>query len=98
MTILKVVGSQDCVQDNNLPLWGPGGSPQPLCNSYNFSKKSYFYDVLHVFRAIRKSLITKIGVWGQIPQPLCNSCNFSEKKAILTPFWMTFLEQLEKAK
>ena len=23
--ILKVVGYEDCVQENKLPLWGPGG-------------------------------------------------------------------------
>ena len=26
MTILKVVGCEDCVQDNDLPQWGPGGA------------------------------------------------------------------------
>ena len=25
ITILKAVGCEDCVQDNNLPLWGPWG-------------------------------------------------------------------------
>ena len=25
ITILKVVGCEDCVQENKLPLWGPGG-------------------------------------------------------------------------
>ena len=24
-TILKVVGCEDCVQENKLPQWGPGG-------------------------------------------------------------------------
>ena len=24
--ILKVVGCEDCVQDNNLPQWGPRGA------------------------------------------------------------------------
>ena len=25
ITVMKVVGCEDCVQENNLPLWRPGG-------------------------------------------------------------------------
>ena len=39
VTILKVVGSEDCVQENKLPLWGPGEKSQPLGNSCNFFGK-----------------------------------------------------------
>ena len=42
--ILKVVGSEDCVQENKLPLWGPGGetsSSWAILAIYS-EKKSYF--------------------------------------------------------
>ena len=46
--ILKVVGCEDRVQDNNLSLWGgPGGqSPRLLGNSCNFSKKSSHFNAI----------------------------------------------------
>ena len=38
--ILKVVGCEDCVQENKLPLWGPGGkAPSGLAILAIFSEK-----------------------------------------------------------
>ena len=44
ITILKVVACEDCVQKNNLPLWGQ--SPQLLGNSCNFSEKSSHFNAI----------------------------------------------------
>ena len=30
LTILKVVGCEDCMQENKLPLWGPGSEAPSL--------------------------------------------------------------------
>ena len=78
------------MQDNNLALWG-SGDEAPSCWRIPtiFQKKvailTQLDDVLHVFRAIRKSLITKIGA-------LSNSCNFAEKNSHLDDVLNVFRE------
>ena len=54
---LKVVGCEDYVQENMLPLWGlevkhPAAGPS--CKL--FGKNSHFNDILRVFRLITKQL------------------------------------------
>ena len=69
MTILKVIGCEDCEQDNNFPLWGPGGK-EPSCRAILaiFQKKSsHFNDVLHVYRAIEKTKLLRWGLGGEAP-------------------------------
>ena len=50
ITILKVVGSEDCVRESKLPLWGLGGKA-PAAEQF-FQKNSHLDDILHVFRVI----------------------------------------------
>ena len=41
ITILKVVGCEDCVQENKLPLWGAGGkAPSRWAVLQFFQKKT----------------------------------------------------------
>ena len=61
IAISKVVGCEDCVWKNKLPLWGPGGeAPSRWAILAIFSEKNSHFNAiwmtfLHVFRAIRKS-------------------------------------------
>ena len=90
--IFKVVGSEDCVQGNNLPMWEPGGKA-PSCWAILaiFQKKRSHFNAIWMtictfLEQLEKATITKIGAWKRSLQPLGNSCNFSKIKAILTPF------------
>ena len=38
ITILKVVGSEDCVRENKLPLWRPRVKPPAAGQFFNFFK------------------------------------------------------------
>ena len=39
ITILKVVGSEDCVRENKFPLWGPGAKPPAAGLFFNLFRK-----------------------------------------------------------
>ena len=57
-TILKVVGSEDCVRERVTTMGGEtwGRCLQPLGNFCNFfEKNSHFNAILYVFKASRKS-------------------------------------------
>ena len=49
--ILKVVGCEDCVQENKLPLWGPGGEATSRWAVLQFfsEKNSHFNTIWMAF-------------------------------------------------
>ena len=61
ITILKVVGSEDCVRENKFPLWGPGAKPPAAGLFFNlFRKKQPFLRYLDYIL----NMMTCMVAWG----------------------------------
>ena len=70
ITILKVVGCEDYVQDNNLPLWGLGGeAPSRWAILAIFQKKSSHFNAIWMtlLEHLEKATLVKWGPGGEAP-------------------------------
>ena len=67
ITILKVVGSEDCVRENKFPLWGLGAKPPAAGLFFNLFRKKqsflrYLDYILNVFDIL--NMMTCMVAWG----------------------------------